>query len=146
MRPCKAQGSPLVRVLGFVVYCDYPALRVTNLNSTYMNLLTDLRRTGRTTRMIKNAGSAALDGHAVYIICATARDIPHFERLVVDLGYDGLGIKVGSPSDLSNFDWETMTLRGAHPNCKVFVDHYAIEIRFSRMLAELHRYDAEPSS
>lgn len=40
-----------------------------------------------------------------------------------------------------NFDWQTMTLVGAHPNCVVLVDHYAIEQTWSRMLEMLHRFD-----
>ena len=91
--------------------------------------------------MIKRAGSAALDGRAVYIICASAKEESRIERLVERLGYGNLGIKVECPAGLPNFDWETMALRGAHPNCIVFVDHYAIESRFSLMLTELHRYD-----
>jgi hypothetical protein len=96
--------------------------------------------------MVKNAGSAALDGRAVYIICASAREESDIEHLVEKLGYGNLGIKIESHAGLPTFDWQTMTLRGAHPNCKVFVGHYAIETRFSLMLAELHRYDADPSS
>lgn len=96
--------------------------------------------------MVKRAGLAALDGRGVYIICASAKEESRIEHLVEKLGYGDLGIKVETQAGLPNFDWQTMTLRGAHPNCMVFVDHYAIEARFSLMLAELHRYDADPSS
>jgi hypothetical protein len=34
-----------------------------------------------------------------------------------------------------------MTLRGAHPNCIVLVDHFAIERRYAAVLEMMHRYD-----
>jgi hypothetical protein len=39
------------------------------------------------------------------------------------------------------FDFGTMAVRGAHDNCRFFVDHAAIETCIARQLEELHRYD-----
>ena len=95
------------------------------------------RRTGRTTRMIEAAKKAAKEGRAVYIICATQDQVNWMKSHIKD----GLGIKIESPSSVPYFNWEMLWSPGAHPNCRFFVDHHAIENRFSRMLEELHKYD-----
>lgn len=102
--------------------------------------LDKLRATGRTTRMIKDALGLAGNGRAVYIIAATERHKHDIESLGGE-ALSLLGIKVETPDSLGNFDWNTMRLTGAHPNCVVLVDHHAIEVRFATMLDMLHRYD-----
>jgi len=47
-----------------------------------------------------------------------------------------------STTVLANIDWENMRMTGAHPNCVLLVDHFAIESKFSQILAMLHRFDA----
>jgi len=98
------------------------------------------RRTGRTSRMLERARQFARDGRAVYVI---AHDENHAHTLRRMLGSDeGGGIKVESAGSLWNsLDWERLTLRGAHPNCVVMVDHYAIESRYSAIINEWLRYD-----
>ena len=97
------------------------------------------RRTGRTTRMMEEAKALARVGRAVYVIFG----YPAHNRNLEDEESIQLGIKFETPTSMSNFDWPTMSLKGAHRNCVVLVDHYAIESYFSRMLAVLHRYDKE---
>ena len=97
------------------------------------------RRTGRTARMMEEAKALARVGRAVYVILG----YPAHKRHLEDEESVQLGIKFETPTSMSNFDWPTMSLKGAHRNCVVLVDHYAIESYFSRMLAVLHRYDKE---
>ena len=100
----------------------------------------DARQTGRTTRMLAEAKELAKAGRAVYIIAATKSDARHMESMAGDEMRD-LGIKIGAPSSIGNFYWDQMQLLGAHPNCVVLVDHYAIEMRYAAMLRMLHRWD-----
>lgn len=97
-----------------------------------------LRQCGRTTRMIAAAKEAAKAGRAVYIIAANENERCRLEQLIGD---DSLGIKVETAGSLGNVQWESMTLRGAHPNCLLMADHYTIESRFRKMLEELDRYN-----
>ncbi len=98
----------------------------------------DLRQCGRTTRMIAEAKAAARSGRAVYILAANEGERVRLERLIGD---ESLGIKVETAGTLGNVQWESMTLRGAHPNSLLMADHYAIESRFRKMLEELERYN-----
>ena len=85
--------------------------------------------------MLAHAVQLAKAGRAVYIIAANAREEERLQRLVPE----GLGITV--ETDSCDLDWTTMALPGAHPNCIVLADHYAIESRFAKMLDMLTRYD-----
>ncbi len=96
------------------------------------------RGTGRTYRMMKEARQLSSQGKAVYIIAANERDAVRLRR---ELGNEPHGIKVETAGSLDNFDWQSLRLLGAHPNCVVLVDHYAIEIKFAKILAELKRYE-----
>lgn len=102
------------------------------------NALQKLRGTGRTTRMLEHAKKLAREGRAVYVIADNTNDA---RRLQMLCGEPNLGIKFETPRSPGNFDWEQMRLVGAHPNCVVLVDHYAIEDRFARVLEMLHAYD-----
>ena len=106
------------------------------------NAMRKLRGTGRTTRMLEHAKKLAREGRAVYVIADNTRDM---RRLEILCGESKLGIKFETPSTPGNFEWEAMRLRGAHPNCVVLVDHWAIESKFARVLEMLHAYD-EPSA
>lgn len=97
----------------------------------------NLRGTGRTHRMIQEAIRLAREGRAVYVIAA---DQSHRKLLESQIP-DGLGISVETPGTTGNFDWQRMELRGAHENCVVLADHYAIESNWPRMLEMLHRFD-----
>jgi len=96
-----------------------------------------LRCTGRTTRMIEAAIAAEAEGRAVYIATRSYSDRHLMERRLRAAGAPE-SIKVVSALE---FDFGTMAVRGAHDNCRFFVDHAAIETCFARQLEELHRYD-----
>lgn len=99
-----------------------------------------MRRAGRTTRMLADAIEKAKSGRAVYVVCATEDHRRHLQNIN---GAEALavGVKFETAETLGNLNWETMTLEGAHPNCLVIADHYAIEARFAKMLDMLHVYD-----
>jgi hypothetical protein len=103
-----------------------------------------LRQTGRTTRMLEHARKLANDGKAVYVIASSEH---HARQLSLAIGGDGRigvdirGIKIETPTSCGNFDWETLSLRGAHPNCVVLVDHHTIEMQFAHILEAMHAYD-----
>lgn len=100
------------------------------------------RGTGRTTRMLAHAKQLEASGRAVYIIASDHQHAGNLRRLLPE----ETGIKVETPATAGNFDWQTLALRGAHPNCVVLVDHYAIESHFARMLRMLTAYDLPASS
>lgn len=97
----------------------------------------DKRNTGRTSRMLEEARRQVRKGRAVYVLCAT---LSHAQHLANDP--DNEFIKFETSQSLANFDWSTMIMRGAHPNCLVFVDHWAIESRYRAVLEMLHRWDS----
>lgn len=99
------------------------------------------RGTGRTTRMLEHAKALEAEGRTVYIIAAN-RQHAHLLRRCLP---EGSSILIETPDSPGNFDWHTLSLCGANPNCVVLVDHFAIESRFSKMLAMLTAYDT-PSS
>jgi hypothetical protein len=105
-------------------------------------------QTGRTTRMLTEAFKLAKEGKAVYVIAANHGHIFQMERMADRLFGAGeasaLGVKFETPTSLSSFDFRTMQLKGAHPNCRVFVDHWAIQSEYAKMLNELHRFDVVP--
>jgi len=94
--------------------------------------------------MLEEAKKLALLGRAVYII---AVDEQERRRIALLLGNESpynnkFGIKVETTASLGNFDWNNLSLQGAHYNCTVLVDHYAIEKHIGEaLLTELTRYD-----
>jgi hypothetical protein len=88
--------------------------------------------------MLEHAKAQAQTGRAVYVVAANEAERVRLEQL---LAMNPMGVKVEAAGTLGNLQWDSMTLRGAHPNCLVLCDHYAIECRFRAMLEELHRYD-----
>lgn len=115
-----------------------------------------LRHSGRTTRMLEAAINLASEGRAVYVMTASSQEKRRLEdfldrilkesvRLRESVGPAGgrLGIQFETTESTGQgFDWEQMRLVGAHPNCAVLVDHYAIEKRYARILEMLHRFDS----
>lgn len=91
--------------------------------------------------MLLEAARLALAGRAVYVITATREHAKQLESQVAGLW--PLGIKFETPDSVENFCWRTMSLTGAHPNCVVLVDHFAIESHFAEMLDMLHRFDPD---
>lgn len=103
------------------------------------------RQTGRTTRMLTEAFKLAKEGKAVYVLAANSEHMYQMERMADRLFGSGeasvLGVKFETPASLTTFDFRTMQLRGAHPNCRILIDHWTIESEFAEMLSELHRFD-----
>ena len=97
----------------------------------------DLRGTGRTTRMLEDAQRLSCLGRCVYVV---ALDKRHADQLRSMLPKD-TRVNVEEPWQLGNVDWLTMTLRGAAPNVVMLVDHHTIEHMFHPMLDMLNRYD-----
>lgn len=97
---------------------------------------------GRTYRMLKEAFELCQSGRAVYVLCVNAQHAKELKDIYMKR-FNRLdsSVKFESINDLSNFDYESMRLKGAHPNCVVLVDHYAIEYHFKNLLEMLHRYD-----
>ena len=89
--------------------------------------------------MLAHAKELSTEGRAVYIVADNRRDAQKIEIL---LGDGDHGVKVETPESLGGLDWSNLTLRGAHPNCVVLVDHHTIEDKFSAVLKMLHNYDA----
>lgn len=100
-----------------------------------MSYRQDGRQSGRTTRMLKHARALAEEGRQVYVVADNEDHARDFRRRV------GKGVKIETPKSLGNLVWEDMRLLGAHPNCVLLVDHYAIERRHRTILEMLHRYD-----
>jgi hypothetical protein len=104
------------------------------------------KQTGRTTRMLTEAFKLAKEGKAVYVLAADSEHMYYMERMADRLFGSGeasaLGVKFETPASLATFDFRTMQLKGAHPNCRTFIDHWTIESEYARMLSELHRFDA----
>ena len=104
------------------------------------------RRSGRTTRMLQHAVDLSNAGRAVYVLTGDKSQAGTIASMLHDMGYDDdalcrMGIKIETPSSLPRFDYERMCLPGAHPNCVVLVDHYAIARRFWLLLKMYHAYD-----
>jgi hypothetical protein len=88
--------------------------------------------------MLEEARRLKNEGRAIYVMAA---DYQHAKILREQFGDENNSVKFETPSSLQNFDWRELRLVNAHPNCVVLVDHFAIEVHFSRLLQMLHRYD-----
>ena len=94
--------------------------------------------------MLERARDLAERGRGVYVVVH-----PDHREAICDALFDEIrsgSVHVEVFVGLPNLDLRTLTLRGAHPNCIVLVDHYAIEERFGALLEEVHRYDASPEA
>jgi hypothetical protein len=94
--------------------------------------------------MLELAIKLAREGRAVYVMFDSIDICRCIERQRLrEMVGDGppVRIKFETPDTLVNFNWQTMTLRGAHPNCVVLVDHSTIERRYGRMLEALTQFD-----
>jgi len=124
-------------------------VEASTIKSTPMSTPPDLhRQTGRTTRMLTEAFKLAKEGKAVYVLAANSEHMYYMERMANRLFGSGeasvSGVKFETPASLTTFDFRTMQLKGAHPNCRTLIDHWTIESEYAIMLKELHRYDAPP--
>ena len=101
------------------------------------------RRSGRTHKMLQDAFAAAEEGRAVYVVCATMRHATQLRR-ENQARADALGVKFETRETLGRtFRPESMALLGAHPNCRLFMDHRAIEREMGAMADQWRRYCLE---
>lgn len=103
------------------------------------------RRSGRTTRMMQHAVQLDQNGRAVYVCIRDKGQIPALEKIRRNLCPKATGIQYDTPVHL-DIDWETLTLRGAHPNCVLLIDHAVIEHTFGRVLQMHRQYDSDGGS
>ncbi len=120
-----------------------------------------LRRSGRTTRLLKRAASIARKGGNVIVVmdypaqlraaAMQCADMLKRPRGVLRVSTSGRsadivipklqipGIRFILPSE--NFDWRAMREPGYGMATTVLVDHHVIEDRFAGVLEMLHRFD-----
>lgn len=102
------------------------------------------RGSGRTTRMLQKALSAALQGQTVFVVMADdqsrreampqMQQLPIFKELFnVHVAYQSGDIQLPSgqvrfrAADSPEWDWQQGRFKGFPPGVPVFVDHYAWE-------------------
>jgi hypothetical protein len=120
-----------------------------------------MNRTGRTTRLLKEAVSLAKEGKTVFVISTgnslvrglRSQDFPDELKhswYAPQSSYPSVKVKNGEivffRAESGNIDWENLTIRG-YPSTEdktvVLVDHYVIEMKFKKLLNMLHRYDPD---
>lgn len=105
-----------------------------------MSLREVVYQTGRTTRMLEHAIWLAEQRRAVYIAMESRAQAEQLEQQRREKAPWSTGIKI-EPYDDMDINWESMTLRGAHKNCVLLIDHFVIEKKFFRMLQMQEQYD-----
>lgn len=98
--------------------------------------MNNTRGTGKTTRMVQEALRLEEEGKAVYVVVAS-----HQKQAIKDMLPEGSSVKIETNDTLSNFDWDTMRLRGVWVACETLVDHFLIERRYHKILEMYHRFD-----
>lgn len=98
----------------------------------------DKRQTGRTTRMLQAAlHEATVNGRAVYVVMPYELMAQNYRRMP-----EYRALRFETLDSLKTLDWQSGRLVGAHPNCLVFVDHAAVEMRFRWLLEQATRFDS----
>lgn len=111
----------------------------------------ELRRTGRTQRMLMAALESVRDGGYAFVMCNDKQQSDNVLRRLATMTpgriastkfYPASGgqLSVETPESV-RFDWDHLHVTGAHSSCRVFVDHYAIEQRFGRLFRIMHEWD-----
>jgi hypothetical protein len=103
------------------------------------------RQTGRSTRMLHEAMRLSKERRAVYVVADNLNHVKVLEGVLAAMYPNEVhhGIKIDTPELLGKFDWWTLRVERAHPNCVFLVDHYCIERRFAPLLNMLHQFDPE---
>lgn len=94
------------------------------------------RCTGRTTRMLAEARRLCDAGRAVYVVFHSRQECKRHETA------ENSGLRFETLDSLRTLDYRSGRLAGAHPNCIVLVDHYAVEERFRWLVEQATRFDA----
>lgn len=97
----------------------------------------ELRRTGRTTRMIREANRLAGEGKSVWVVFASKRHLDHMRSHLA------VGANATYAGDES-IDWDLMTIIGVDLDSVVLFDHHVIELKYAKQLKMLHMFDVEP--
>lgn len=106
-------------------------------------LLDNLKKQiGRSTRMMLHAIELAKQGRAVYVCVVNRAQIHSLERIREEHCPQATGIQYDTVAHL-DIDWDRLSLRGAHPNCVLLVDHAVIQWKFSRVLQMYEQYDSD---
>ena len=96
------------------------------------------QQTGRTTRMLAHARSLRDQGRAVYVLVHSKQ---YGDMLALAQENKGLRFETFDSLGPSGLDERRMTLRAAHPNCVLLVDHHAVEARYAAALRRMCEYD-----
>jgi len=111
-----------------------------------VNYLQSLRGSGRTTRMIKEAIKEAKAKKKVCIVSIDDRNCRLLMSVLREHDGEKLGIQFASLDEDFNVSFDPLTaeccFRGVRFD-KVFIDHYAIEYKYQKLLSELHRFDKD---
>lgn len=102
---------------------------------------TDLKQTGRTTRMIRQAVLAAAESH-VLLICLNDGQVWRYRALLEERGVGTRHLIVIRSIANTELDLRYMRVNGFPKGVRVFVDHAVIESELRLALTELHRYDS----
>ena len=108
------------------------------------------RQTGRTTNLLEHALRLDAAGRAVYIQCGNHAGVDHIREMLKRISlekYDRL-----PSSSIKLETWDSMEIMfdvrsgnyiipGAHPRCRLLIDHFAIHLGYSGVLERFHRYD-----
>lgn len=110
------------------------------------------RATGRTSRMLAKAVELAVQGKAVYVLCAGQKEKIINKRLLMEqVGErnpitNSIKFETWESLGRNNVDLENSRLRFAHPNCQLLIDHQFFSTHFSFAILGYHLYDKEKTS
>jgi len=108
--------------------------------------------------MLKHAIQQCIDGRYVFCVMANDMEMQRAYRETAEyvtvafpiarlehtgcgkLYFDNGQIQFCTAGD-PQFNWDLMKMTGAHPSCVILVDHYAVEYRFKKQIAAMHRWD-----
>jgi len=94
--------------------------------------------------MLVEAQRLAAEGRAIYVVVADETTRRRLRNTYSnDDTLDRLGIKFETWASLPSLDTRHGTLRAAHPNCVVLVDHFAVESRLGWLLEQATRFDLD---
>lgn len=113
------------------------------MSKGWHDLEDSLRKSGRTTAMLREAVMHAHKGKSVVVVASSIHQANEMVRSAVIGGMDeamNLGLRF-VPADSPDIDWTTLRMRGVAPETVVLFDHFALETKFSNVLSFIHRYD-----
>ncbi|MFV0408826.1 MAG: hypothetical protein ACK5LJ_03735 [Paracoccus sp. (in: a-proteobacteria)] len=111
------------------------------------NIKLNARKSGRTSKMIEEAIELQNQGRAIYILC-TQESIQYIEELAhkicstknIELP-QSIKFETIQSIGRETIDWKNCSLYGAHPNCRLLIDHYVWEKEFGWAINGFHKYD-----